>query len=938
MTRMQRTVGFALLLASLAVTTVATAQQGQQAPAAPLTGAPDPSKPPAPEHDNGETLWPQQATQGDTTYVIYTPQVQSMVGVQATARAAFSWAKGKDAAKYGAMFFTADTDADLAAGLIEFANMKVTSVKLPDGTQDAALQGELSTMLSGVQFTVPRAVVMENMQVARTQAANSSKLGNTPPRIKVLEQPAVLLQLDGHPVMRELPDTTWGAAQNTGSLLLKDRSSGTWYTLLGTDTWMQSRHYTGPWDKASAPPANVMNALQRALPQRHPDAVANAAPAGTALPTIVVATRPTCLVSIAGQPALQQVAPDLQAVSNSNCDLFTTKAGGWYLLASGRWFTTNDLLDGTWTYVRPSALPASFASIDPSGPWGNVLSSVPGTTQATQAVWMQQVPHVATLDRSKAVPKVSTIGGPAKFAPITGTDMKYAKNASAPLIECQGKYYLCDNAAWFVGSSATGPWALCDKVPQAIYSIPPSCPVYNATYVQVYNSDDQTVTQGYTAGYMNSFENDGTVAYGTGYSTPGYTSQGDLWIGDNSDIEMEDTWDSYGGWPGTYYGNPYWAGDYGCWGFGGYPGWGYYGLGCGPMWGAPGWWGPGWGFGVGYGLGCGWAGAWGWGYHPWGWRNYDGWWSHHWDGAYRRNWSNAARDYNRAGAAGDMGRYGQIGHYGQIGPYRSTPGAANRAAGLGSGDGGVGRWSHAAGVSDDTYASRNGSVMQRRGDDLYTRSNGGWHQAGAGAGASDAASVAQPGARANDGTWRDGAGAGANSFQERDGSVQAASRARQADDTQSRPDPNHNYDGSPRGAFARGETNYGDAHGYAGGTYGEGGNGNESAYNRAATGWGGGGFRGGNGGWGESDQRGSYAQRYGNDYDRGTAGFNQDSGWYDRSASRPASPYGYGYTGWSNGYRGMGQLSGWSGNRGGSTGYRGGSSGGARGGGGGGRR
>jgi hypothetical protein len=238
-------------------------------------------------------------------------------------------------------------------------------------------------------------------------------------------------------------------------------------------------------------------------------------------------------------------------------------------------------------------------------------------------------------------------------------------------------------------------------------------------------------------------------------------------------------------------------------------------------------------------------------------------------------------------------------------------------------------------VSDDVYASRNGSVMQRRGDDMYTRTNGGWHQAAAGAGASDAAGVAQPGARANDGTWRDGAGTGANSFQERAGSVQAASRARQADDTQARPDPNHNFDGSPRGAFARGETNYGDAHGYAGGTYGQGGNGNESAYNRAATGWGGGNFHGGNGGWGESDQRGSYAQRYGNDYDRGMPGFNQDSGWYDRTQSRPANPYGYGYTGWSNGYRGMGQLSGWSGNRGNSTGYRGGGAGAARGGGGG---
>lgn len=44
------------------------------------------------------------------------------------------------------------------------------------------------------------------------------------------------------------------------------------------------------------------------------------------------------------------------------------------------------------------------------------------------------------------------------------------------MIACDGKYYLCDNAAWFVGGSPTGPWTLADSVPQAIYSIPRPAP------------------------------------------------------------------------------------------------------------------------------------------------------------------------------------------------------------------------------------------------------------------------------------------------------------------------------------------------------------------------------------------------------------------------------------------------------------------------------
>ena len=104
-----------------------------------------------------------QQVVSQTPSPVVAPQVQALVGVQATARAAFSWAKGTGAAKFGAMFFSADTDADLAAGLIEFSNMKVTSVKLPDGTQDVAMQAELATMLAGVRFTVPRAVVMDRV-------------------------------------------------------------------------------------------------------------------------------------------------------------------------------------------------------------------------------------------------------------------------------------------------------------------------------------------------------------------------------------------------------------------------------------------------------------------------------------------------------------------------------------------------------------------------------------------------------------------------------------------------------------------------------------------------------------------------------------------------------------------------------------------------------
>ena len=52
---------------------------------------------------------------------------------------------------------------------------------------------------------------------------------------------------------------------------------------------------------------------------------------------------------------------------------------------------------------------------------------------------------------------------------------------------------------------------------QVIYTIPPSSPMYNVTYVKVYGATPTAVTYGYTAGYTMAFVSAGVVVYGTGY-------------------------------------------------------------------------------------------------------------------------------------------------------------------------------------------------------------------------------------------------------------------------------------------------------------------------------------------------------------------------------------------------------------------------------------
>ena len=119
-----------------------------------------------------------------------------------------------------------------------------------------------------------------------------------------------------------------------------------------------------------------------------------------------------------------------------------------------------------------------------------------------------------------------TYAGQPQFKPIPGTDLIYAVNTSFQVIGSGGKYYVCYQGAWFVGPTPNGPWALADSIPQAIHTIPPSSPVYNVSYVNVYAATPETVTYGYTAGYAMGFITAGALVYGTGYYYPPYVVPG----------------------------------------------------------------------------------------------------------------------------------------------------------------------------------------------------------------------------------------------------------------------------------------------------------------------------------------------------------------------------------------------------------------------------
>jgi hypothetical protein len=175
-------------------------------------------------------------------------------------------------------------------------------------------------------------------------------------------------------------------------------------------------------------------------------------------------------------------------------------------------------------------LPPDFAKIPENHPKGAVLASVAGTEQAKEAEIDSQIPQTATVDREMAKPEIKYDGEP-QFKPVEGTPLQYAPNTATPVVQINPQsYYAVQNGVWFESNSPQGPWVVATKVPPVIYTIPPSSPIYPATYVYVYGSTPRYVYTGYLPGYMGSYvDADGVVVFGTGYYYHPWI--GSVWFG-----------------------------------------------------------------------------------------------------------------------------------------------------------------------------------------------------------------------------------------------------------------------------------------------------------------------------------------------------------------------------------------------------------------------
>ncbi len=607
--------------------------------------------------------WPIEIESADKfVTTLYQPQLESFEANVLEGRMAVTIKPAENDMIFGALWFKARMTTDMDNRTVLLEKMEIVKTHFPDMVDEektSKFEKLLSAEMESWNLEMSLDRVLASLDEVENLQKLSDQINNDPPSIYFRTTPAILIMVDGNPIINEDDESGLEYVVNTPFFILKDPKKEDYY-ISGGPFWYTSTEILKGWEETKKVPSKIKKFAKKYNEEQEPDSVAQSY---TEAPELIIETKSAELVMVDGEIDYKPIdGTTLLYVSNSESDIIMDiNSQNHYLLLAGRWYHSKSLADGDWKFSEPEDLPEDFSKIPEDSEMAAVRPSVPGTPEAHTALLEQSIPQTATIDRKEASVEVKYDGDP-EFEKIEGTSMSYALNTDKSVLLIDNIYYCVDDAVWFTSNKPTGPWEVCVEKPGEVDEIPPECPVYNVKYTYIYESTPEVVYVGYLPGYTYSYVYGGVVVYGTGYY--------------------------YNPWYGRYY----------------YPRpvtWGY-GVHYNPY--------SGWGFS--FGISYGWIG---WGFHPyrrayWGPRGYHRGYRH----GYNRGYRHGARSGYRAGyRAGQRNSNRNVYNNRNSGVKQS--GNARNAQAANN----INNKGQASGKANNMYSDKNGNVYQRNQNGNY---------------------------------------------------------------------------------------------------------------------------------------------------------------------------------------------------------------------------
>jgi hypothetical protein len=447
--------------------------------------------------------WPRIVAAKGVSFEIHAPQVDAWDGEALLAHALVkAQPAGRKQPAVGAVRMTAHTEVDDTAKVVALQDVRVTGVRFP-GAPDKTQTAWLETLRAGLPQQMD-GVALERVEsgiaAVRARERGAAVLSVIVPRVVIAKKPTVLVYIDGEPRYVPVKGAEMSGVLNTRTLLVKDAKGRHWLRLY--DGWASADSLRGPWSVAKAPPAaSKLEQAARAsgrvnLLRGKPDPKTRRRPSlkTGSLPQILVATKPTALLVLDGEPRFAPVAgTPLQYATNTSAHLFRdVETKQLYVRVAGYWFRAGSTA-GPWEFVPADRLPESFTAIPDDSPKRGVKAGIVAAKQEHAAPARGIAPVMVAASPARASLSMTLDGDP-QLEPIQGTQLNYVANASVPVIQLDDRRWLAiQNGAWFSAETVTGPWRLTDSVPPEIYAIPPSAPIYPAIHSRVYSSSSDVV-------------------------------------------------------------------------------------------------------------------------------------------------------------------------------------------------------------------------------------------------------------------------------------------------------------------------------------------------------------------------------------------------------------------------------------------------------------
>jgi hypothetical protein len=468
-----------------------------------------------PASANVEQLsWPRDISLDSGVLTIYQPQVDDLENDLLNFRAAVSFTlAGSDEPVFGAAWFESRVEIDRVEGRVELQTLTILDTRFPEGSEKVKLEFEKAVKegLSSWDVSFSLDALLTSLEAAEEHISAANDLNMDPPTIIYRNNPALLIMLDGEPVLRDIENSPYKAVINTPYPLIVDDKTNAYYLNAGKGVWYQAGSATGAYKYIAAPPSEIASMVDQSEMEDSEEVVTSAN-----APEIVVSTEPAELIVTEGPAKFEPLVDDLLVISNSASDVFMhVNEQQYYIVISGRWYMSSSM-QGPWAFIQSDELPAVFQSIPENSNQADSRVYVAGTDEAREAVMDAQIPQTAAIKKGRVEIEVTYDGAPI-FVEIPGVELKYAQNTGSTVIQSGKQYFLVEDAVWYVSNTPKGPWDVAENRPGEVESIPSESPVYNIKYVYIYETTPEVVYVGYTPGYTGSYVYHTTIVYGTGW-------------------------------------------------------------------------------------------------------------------------------------------------------------------------------------------------------------------------------------------------------------------------------------------------------------------------------------------------------------------------------------------------------------------------------------